>query len=224
MTFSIVARCPRSGEFGISAITALPAVGTFLTHAAPGAGAVATQARLNPYLGIDGVRLLQNGMSAHDTIEALKQTDPRMDRRQLGVVDRNGGASIWTGENCKGWAGGETRQDLCVLGNRLVGPQVIEASVKAFLETADLPLVDRLVKALATGMSLGGDRKEERSATVFIVAAEEYPLWDIRVDDHDDPVGELKRLQGVFGSRLLPHIRRMATRTNPAGVFEDADV
>ncbi len=224
MTFSIVARCPRTGEFGISAITALPAVGKFLTHAAPGAGAVATQARLNPYLGIDGIRFLQNGMSASDTIEALKQTDPRMDRRQLGVVDRDGRTSIWTGENCKGWAGGETRQDFCVLGNRLEGPQVVAASVKAFEEAADAPLVDRLVQALAAGMSLGGDRKVERSAAVYIVAAEEYPLWDVRVDDHDDPVAELVRLQAVFADKLLPHIRRMATRTNPAGVFEDADV
>lgn len=223
MTFSIVARCPRTGEFGISATTALPAVGKLLTHASPGAGAIATQARLNPYLGIDGIRLLQRGMSAQETIDALGETDPRMDRRQLGVIDRDGGTAIWTGEGCKGWAGGETRDGLCVQGNRLEGPQVIEAALKAFEDIPDAPLVERLVQALAAGMSAGGDRKEERSATVYVVATEEYPLWDIRVDDHDDPIGELVRLQGVFARELLPHIHRMATRANPAGIFEEDD-
>lgn len=224
MTFSVVARCPKTGQFGISATTALPAVGKLVTHAAPGAGAVATQARLNPYLGIDGIRLLQGGLSSDDVIEALKHTDPRMDRRQVGVVDRQGRASMWTGEGCKGWAGGEAHQDLCVLGNRLHGPEVIRAAVDAFRERDDAALVERLIAALAAGLRLGGDRKEERSATVHVVAGEDYPLWDIRVDDHDDPLAELLRLHAVFAEKLYPHIKRMATRTNPAGVFEDADV
>lgn len=224
MTFSIVARCPRTGELGVSAITALPAVGKLLSHASPGAGAVATQSLLNPYLGIDGIRLLRDGLSAEETVAALKKTDPRMDRRQLGVVDRAGRTAIWTGEGCKGWAGGQAHEDFCVQGNRLMGPQVIEASVRAFREAAQAPLVERLVRALAAGMAAGGDRKEERSSTVYVVATEEYPLWDIRVDDHDDPVGELVRLQGVFAKELLPHIRRMATRANPAGEIEDGDV
>jgi len=224
MTFSIVARCPKTGEFGISATTALPAVGKLLTHAAPGAGAIATQARLNPYLGIDGIRYLHNGQSAQDTIDALAKTDPRMDRRQLGVIDREGRTAIWTGENCKGWAGGQAHPGFCVQGNRLEGPEVIEAAVKAFRDSADTPLVERLIGALKAGMTKGGDRKEERSSTVYVVASEEYPLWDIRVDDHDDPIGELVRLHGVFAEKLLPHIHRMATRHNPAGVFEEGDV
>ena len=224
MTFSIVARCPRTGEFGVSATTALPAVGKLLTHASPNAGAVATQARLNPYLGIDGIRLLRNGLSAEQVILALQHTDPRMDRRQLGVVDREGRTAIWTGEGCKGWAGGQTHRDFCVQGNRLEGPQVVDAAVRTFRESEDAPLVERLVKALAAGMAAGGDRKEERSASVYVVATEEYPLWDIRVDDRDDPLAELVRLHGVFARDLHAHIRRMATRLNPAGVFEDGDV
>lgn len=224
MTFSIVARCPRTGEFGISAITALPAVGKLLTHAAPGAGAIATQARLNPYLGIDGIRYLQHGMTSAQTVRALANTDPRMDRRQLGVIDREGRTAIWTGENCKSWAGGQSHQDFCVQGNRLEGPEVVEAAVKAFCRRPDAPLVERLIEALAAGTGWGGDRKDERSSTVYVVSTEEYPLWDIRVDDHDDPVGELFRLHGVFGEKLLPHIRRMATRHNPAGIFEEGDV
>lgn len=221
MTFSIIARCTRTGQFGIAATTALPAVGKLLTHAQPGAGAIATQARLNPYLGIDGIRLLQSGMSAKDTISALAHFDPRMDRRQLGVIDRDGKSAMWTGDGCQGWAGGEALDNLCVLGNRLEGPSVISAAVAAFGSAPEEPLVDRLAVALAAGMAAGGDRKEERSATIYVVATEEYPLWDIRVDDHDDPIAELIRLKGVFSEKLLPHIEKMATRLNPAGVFDD---
>lgn len=224
MTFSIVARCPQTGEFGISATTALPAVGKLLPHAAPDAGAIATQARLNPYLGIDGIRHLRSGMSAQEAIDALAKTDPRMDRRQLGVVDREGRTAIWTGENCKGWAGGQSHADFCVQGNRLEGPGVIDAAVKSFRESSGAPLVERLIDALKAGMAEGGDRQEERSSTVYVVAREEYPLWDIRVDDHDDPIGELVRLHGVFADKLLPHVHRMATRQNPAGIFEEDDV
>lgn len=108
-------------------------------------------------------------------------------------------------------------------GNRLEGPHVVQAAVDAFRASESAPLVERLVKSLAAGMAAGGDRRQERSSTVYVVASEEYPLWDIRVDDHDDPLGELVRLHGVFAEELHAHIRRMATRLNPAGIFEDAD-
>jgi uncharacterized Ntn-hydrolase superfamily protein len=221
MTFSIIARCTRTGQFGLAATTALPAVGKFLTHASPRAGAIATQAKLNPYLGIAGIRLLKTGMSAAEVIAALSNTDPRMDRRQLGVIDRDGKSAMWTGKGCKGWAGGEALDNLCVLGNRLEGPEVISAAIKAFNHMPHASLVDRLAEALAAGTAAGGDRKEERSSTIYVVETEEYPLWDIRVDDHDDPIGELFRLKDVFARQLLPHIARMATRANPAGIFGD---
>jgi uncharacterized Ntn-hydrolase superfamily protein len=156
MTLSIVARCPDSGQFGVSATTALPAVGKLLTHAHPDAGAVATQARINPYLGIDGIRLLADGHDAAETIERLRGTDPCMNRRQLGLVDRTGTAAAWTGEDCIPYAGARTGEGVTVQGNRLEGPHVLDAAMDVFLGGAGRPLVARLVEALAAGVAAGG--------------------------------------------------------------------
>lgn len=219
MTFSIVAKCPRSGEFGIAAATAMPAVGKLLTHAAAGVGAVATQARINPYLGIDGLAFLSQGMSADDVLDRLKETDPRFDLRQFAVVDSSGGVAAWTGTGCPDWAGALEADGFSVQGNRIAGRAVLEAAAETFRSLAERPLSERLLDALCAGDACGGDTKGERSATLYVVASEEYPLWDIRVDEHPRPLEELRRLHGVFEQDLLPQIRRMPTRANPAGEF-----
>lgn len=103
MTFSIVARCPRTGQFGIAAATAMPAVGKLLTHALARVGAVATQARINPYLGIDGVDLLAQGLDAQAVVDRLKLEDPRVDLRQFAVIDQTGATAAWTGSGCPAW-------------------------------------------------------------------------------------------------------------------------
>lgn len=224
MTLSIIARCARSRQFGVCAATALPAVGKLLAHAAPGIGAVATQARLNPYIGLDGLRLLERGMDAQEALEELKRRDPRADRRQFALIDADGRTAAWTGESCIGWAGARMGQGFSVQGNRLTGPEVVEAGADAFRDTEGEPLVDRLMEALAAGVAAGGDREGERSAAVYVVESEEYPLWDIRVDDHDDPVAELRRLRRVFAEKLLPSIRMMPTRDDPSGEYGEADV
>lgn len=217
MTFSIAARCPRSGEFGVAAATAMLAVGKLVTHAEAGVGAVATQATLNPYLGIDGLALLRDGLSATQTMERLRQSDPRAQVRQFGVVDRRGRTAAWSGEECPTWAGSEQRENYTAQGNRLVGRQVIDAVVDAMENTKQQPLADRFLSALAAGVAAGGDTKGEASASIYIMSTEEYPLWDIRVDQHDEPIEELRRLHGLFGEQLLPQIKKMPTRANPAG-------
>lgn len=223
MTLSIIARCPATGEFGVAAATALPAVGKLLTHAHPGAGAVATQAWINPYLGIDGIEYLSQGHTASEVAEILKGDDPRADIRQFAVVDRHGRVAVWTGESCSGWAGAAPGEGYCVQGNRLTGPEVLKATAEAF-EGGGGALVDRLVASLAAGLEAGGDLKGERSATVYVVATEEYPLWDIRVDDHPDPVAELVRLKKVFAEDLIDHIRDMPSRARFAGGAGDYNV
>lgn len=220
MTFSIIARCPRTGQLGIAAATAMPAVGKLLTHAAAGVGAVATQARINPYLGIDGLALLREGCDAAEVIERLHSTDPCMSQRQVAVIDAHGRTACWTGEQCLAWSGCIEGDGFCVQGNRLTGRNVLEAVVDAMNCTRVLPLVERLMEALAAGDAMGGDRNGESSATIYVVDHEEYPLWDIRVDHHRDPMMELRRLHGVFEREVLPELLRMPTRENPAG---DAD-
>lgn len=217
MTFSIVARCPRSGQFGVAAATAMPAVGKLLSHAAAGVGAVATQAQINPYLGLDGLRFLAQGSSAQQVLERLRHIDPAMALRQCAVVDRAGRVACWTGEGCLPWAGSLAGKQFTVQGNRLAGPQVLEAIAEAFQSCAGQPLVERLIEAIAAGDQQGGDRCGESSAAIYLVDTEEYPLWDIRVDHHRDPVSELRRLHRVFAEQVLPEIMNMPTRDNPAG-------
>lgn len=217
MTFSIVARCPRTGQFGVAAATAMPAVGKLLSHAAAGAGAVATQAQVNPYLGLDGLALLRQGHSAPAALKRLMDTDPCMELRQLALIDREGDSVCWTGDQCIPWAGSLSGDQFSVQGNRLAGPQVLDAVADALRLGEDRPLVERLIDALAAGDDRGGDRHGESSAVIYIVDREEYPLWDIRVDHHLDPVKELWRLHGVFAREVLPEILAMPTRENPAG-------
>jgi uncharacterized Ntn-hydrolase superfamily protein len=223
MTFSLIARCPDTGQFGVAAATAIPAVGKLLTHAIAGVGAVATQARLNPYLGIDGVRLLQNGRSAREVMKILRDRDPRAEDRQFAVIDRQGNTAAFTGSDCLHWAGHQENEGFSVQGNRLTGQDVLDKLAEAFRRSAGKSLDERLMEALEGGDSVGGDRHGERSATIYIVEKEEYPLWDIRVDAHPNPFSELRRLHDIFARKLIPEIRRMPTRANPAGSAEEHD-
>lgn len=217
MTFSIVARCARSGQFGIAAATAMPAVGKLLTHAAAGMGAVATQARINPYLGIDGLELLRKGLDAQAVIDRLAETDPRMDLRQVAVLDAAGQAAVHTGDRCPEWAGHLTGQGFAIQGNRITSPKVLEKARESLLGEPEALLAQRLLNALKAGDTEGGDRKGEHSATIYVVDTEEYPLWDIRVDEHPRPLEELERLFHVFAERVVPQIKRMPSRAHRAG-------
>lgn len=209
---------------GIAAATAVPAVGKLLTNALAGVGAVATQAKLNPYLGIDGLRLLQQGRSAVEVRDILSRGDPRAEHRQFAVLDRSGCTSAWTGDACIPWAGARSTENLTVQGNRLAGPHVVDAAFDCFQESRGLPLDERLMEALEAGDRAGGDREGEHSATIYIVDKEEYPLWDIRVDAHPEPFQELRRLHDIFRRTVIPEIQGMPTRANPAGedVEDDA--
>lgn len=224
MTFSIVARCPRSGQFGVAAATAMPAVGKLFSHAAAGAGAVATQALVNPYLGLDGLALLRQGLSAKEVLERLKATDPCMELRQCALIDAQGDSLCWTGDKCLPWAGSLSGEQFSVQGNRLVGPQVLDAVAEAFRHAEKRPLIERLIEALAAGDRCGGDRHGESSAVIYVVDQEEYPLWDIRVDHNLDPLAELRRLHKVFAREVLPEILAMPTRDNPAGLAAEDSV
>lgn len=223
MTLSIIARCPRTGQFGVAAMTAVPAVGKLLAHAAPHTGAIATQARTNPYLGIDGIALLRQRLSADDVLSKLKHADPRIEARQVAVIDAAGRTASFTGAECTPYAGALSGDAFSIQGNRLHSRRVLEAAASSFLRHADDPLAERLLEALCAGDAAGGDRHEEESASIYVMDVEDYPLWDIRVDQHPEPLVELRRLYGVFRDRLLPEILRMPTRENPAGLEEESE-
>lgn len=206
MTFSIVARCEKTGELGIAAVTAVPAVGKLLTWAYPGAGAVATQAFINPYLGYDALLLLREGASAEEAMRRVLDIEPEPELRQLGIVDGAGRVAAWTGPETGGWSGHVTGDGYSVQGNLLVGPETLEAMRKSFLEDAGCSLAKRLLCAIEAGEATGGDKRGVTSATVYVMAKEVYPLWDLRVDDHRTPLKELRRLYGVFEREVVPEI------------------
>ncbi|MFI7604404.1 DUF1028 domain-containing protein [Micromonospora sp. NPDC049366] len=217
MTFSIAARCPRTGQLGVGALTARPAVGKLVAYVSAGAGAVATQATPNPFLAYDGLPLLAEGRPPGDVLAELLARDPGREVRQVGMVDREGRSYAHTGSRALYWAGHRTGPGYAAQGNRLVGPEILAEIVRVFEESRDLDLAERLVLAIEAGEGAGGDRHGARSATVTVVADQPYPLWDVRVDDADHPARELRRLHGVFRDEVVPTIRGLPSRDDPMG-------
>src|SRR5918993_3209226 len=142
-TFSIAARCPRTGMLGVAVSTAVPGVGGICPFVREGVGAVATQSWVNPYLGIDGLELLARGVPAGEVLQGLVDADPGREVRQLGVVDREGRSRSWTGKDCVGWCGHEVGENFAAQGNMLTGEAVVAAMVEAFRRTEALELPER---------------------------------------------------------------------------------
>jgi uncharacterized Ntn-hydrolase superfamily protein len=220
VTFSIVARCPDSGQLGVAAVTATPGVGKLLTWAEADVGAVASQAWINPYLGIDALAMLGNGHTAERALRAVIGLDDDRAVRQVGIVDSTGRTAVHTGDRCEAFAGEVQGDGFTVQGNLLESATTLTVCAEAFAASAGEALIDRLLVALEAGEAAGGDKRGARSATAYVVATEQYPLWDIRVDDHDHPLEEVRRLQEVFAEELLPQIRSLPTRENLHGSLD----
>src|SRR5690606_28447106 len=163
MTFSIAALCPRTGQIGIAATTAAQSVGKLACHALAGGGAFASQARLNPYLAYDGLRLLQRGAPAAVALARVLASDPEQQERQAGVVERRGTIDAFAGAENIPWAGHGAGRVVVSEGKRLAGPQVLQSVVESMQGTGDLELAERLVLALRAGADAGGDVEGERS-------------------------------------------------------------
>ncbi|WP_219419317.1 DUF1028 domain-containing protein [Pseudonocardia nigra] len=217
MTFSVVARCPRTGELGVAVATAVPAVAPMCAFVGPRVGAVATQSWVNPYLGIDGLALLREGLRAQAVLDRVIAADPDAQERQLAVVDSGGGSAAFTGAACTGSSGHLTGPDHAAVGNMLRRPETLDVMVAALRHSAEEPLAERLVRALEAGDAAGGDKRGRQSAAVRVFGQEDYPAVDVRVDDHPAPVGELRRVWEVARRELLPFVAMMPTRAQPGG-------
>jgi uncharacterized Ntn-hydrolase superfamily protein len=222
MTWSILARDPETGAFGVAVTTKFFAVGALCPHGAARIGALATQALVNPLYGTDGLRLLAEGRSAEEIVAVLTAGDPGCQSRQLHVIDRDGRTAAHTGSECIDWCGQLTDNGVSVAGNMLAGPTVIEATLDTFKRRNDLPFAGRLITALDAGQTEGGDKRGKQSAAIKIWRTEPYPVLDLRVDDHAEPLEELRRLYGVAHERFLAFIDAMATRANPGGITDRA--
>jgi uncharacterized Ntn-hydrolase superfamily protein len=140
------------------------------------------------------------------------------------VIDAQGRTAPFTGGECLDWAGSREGENYSIQGNRLAGEHVLDAIAESLDRDPSQSLAERFIDALEAGAQAGGDTKGQRSATIYIVESEEYPLWDIRVDEHETPIVELRRLYHIFASELLPEICRMPSRAHPAGSSEEGFV
>lgn len=216
-TFSISARCARTGMLGVAVSTAVPGVGGICPFVRSGTGAISTQSWVNPYLGIDGIRLLTEGLTAEQALDRLTAADPGRDVRQLGIVDGKGGSAAWSGRECTSWFGHITGPNFAVQGNMLVGEATINSMAEAFKRTEALDLPERLLVVLEAGQAAGGDKRGRQSAALLVHDREEYPYLTLRVDEHRYPVAELRRVFEVARHQLLPFIKGLPTRNDPLG-------
>jgi uncharacterized Ntn-hydrolase superfamily protein len=222
MTFSIVARDAQTGMLGVAVTTKFFGVGSLCPFARSGVGAVATQALVNPTYGPRGLELLARGLSPEDVVQALLQADEGREHRQLHVIDAQGRVAASSGSECIDWFGHQLHEGFSVAGNMLAGAQVIAETARAFAANATLPLPERLVRALEAGQAAGGDKRGRQSAAMLIVSTEIYPYLDLRVDDHPDPVDELRRLYEEAKAEYLPFKDKLPSAANPHGIYGKA--
>ncbi|MBV9710521.1 MAG: DUF1028 domain-containing protein [Ktedonobacteraceae bacterium] len=199
MTFSIVARDPHRGDFGIAVQSKFLAVGAVVPWARAGVGAIATQSWANTSYGPRGLDLLASRISTKAVLDQLLETDAEQARRQVGIVGIEGPPVTYTGDECFPWAGGVTGADYACQGNILVGENTVLAMARAF-EQSSGSLGARLLAALAAGQAAGGDRRGQQSAALLVVRPRggygggSDRLIDLRVDDHPQPITELQHL------------------------------
>ncbi len=215
MTFSIVARCSRTGALGAAVSTAVPAVGAMCLYLRTGVGAVATQSWVNPYLALNALDLLERGAGAEGALAEVLKADPAADLRQVGIVDGRGQSATWTGAECTGWAGQRTGASCTIQGNMLTGAATLDAMLAAFQASDGYALEERLMRALEAGQAAGGDKRGRQSAALKVMRDEAYAYLDLRVDEHHDPVAELRRVFDVAQQQFIPFVEGMPTREFP---------
>jgi len=206
MTFTAIGRCPRTGRLGVATTTGEMAIGSRAPAVTANAGAVATQALTDPRLGPLALRLLDLGYPALRVLAELESSDPYIEYRQLGIVDRWGHVAVRTGANNSPWCGHATGDGWLVMGNHLKGHNVVDDMAQAMALSVDDDLETRLMKAIDAGTRAGGQHNGQRSAALLVPENEGYTIMNLRVDDHADPMAELWRLFNKLHP-LVPYYR-----------------
>ena len=204
-TFTAIGRCPRTGRLGVSVTTSEMGVGSRVPFVRPNVGAVATQAYTDPRLGSLALRLLDLGYPAQRVLDELASSDPFTQWRQLAVVDSWGHTAVNTGDKNSSWAGHKTGNGWVVMGNALVNEGVVEAMADA-MKNVHGDIETRLMNALDAGTKAGGQPDGQHSAAILVYENEGYAIINLRVDEHDQPMGELWRLFNKLHP-LLPYYR-----------------
>lgn len=219
MTWSILAHDPATGAFGVAVATKNFAVGAGVPFMRPGLGVAASQSISNRYLGPAALDGLARGLSPKLAVESAVAGDEGRGLRQLHALDRHGHSHAWTGANCVAWCGSVSAPNVSVAGNMLANQQVVVDTLGAYL-VASGDLGERLMAAMEAGQRAGGDRRGRQSAALFVMTTEDLPDLNIRVDDHPDPLVELRRLLGVWRRDRAPGLAHAPRRACPAGVID----
>lgn len=196
-TFSLVARCPKTSALGVCVSTAVPAVGSVVPHAEANVGAIATQASTSTLYGVEGLKLLKMGFSPKVALKAMLSKDPDRQLRQVTIIDAAGEKAAFTGTETVEWKGHMIGEDCVAAGNMLTSGSVLRDMVEVF-ESSRGWLAERLMKSLEAGEASGGDKRGKVSAALLVVSGEKLmqtrPFLSVRVDLHDEPVRELRRI------------------------------
>jgi len=220
MTWSIVARDPASGAFGVAIASRFFAVGALCPHAQSGLGALSTQALVNPHYGKQGLELLLAGLEAPEIVRRLTAPDEGREHRQLHVIDAAGRIGQHTGAACVEWCGAIAGEDFSVAGNMLAGAAVLEETARVYRANAGVEFARRLIEALAAGEAAGGDKRGKQSAALLVCSGEDYPSLSMRVDDHAEPIAELRRLHEVAHERFVPFLHCAPRKAQPWGTTD----
>ena len=223
MTWSIVARAP-DGSFGVAVASRFFAVGALCPHARSGAGALSTQALVNPLYAPPALDALARGEAPEAIVRALTAADPGRAHRQLHMIDAKGRVAAHTGDGCIGWCGHRAGDGYSAAGNMLAGPDVLAATAAAYESAAALPFAERLLVALAAGEGEGGDKRGKQAAALVVCTTESYPVLDLRVDDHAEPIEELFRLLRKSAERFQPFVACLPRHDDPAGIYDRAAI
>ena len=216
MTWSIVAHDAATGAFAVAVTTCAFAVGASCPYVLAGVGAVSTQSITNRYLGPAVLDGLARGLAPSAAIEGALAGDDGKHLRQVHAVDRHGRTAAWTGRHCVEWCGHEAADRVSVAGNMLAGPGVVADTLASYLGDGS-PLPERLMAALDAGQLAGGDRRGKQSAAMVVVTTEDFPDVNLRVDDHAEPLVELRRLLGLWRQQGEPRLRTAPRRADPSG-------
>ena len=213
-TFSIVAHDPAVGAFGVAVATARPAVGALVPFVSLHGG-IATQARVSTEIGRRGIILLEQGVPVGVAIRALLEGDADREIRQVHGVDTAGGF-CHTGASCVPWCGHHDGGDFTVAGNMLAGPQVVEAVVEVYRRACkeERELSERILLAIEAGQTAGGDKRGKQSAALLVASREPRGYHNLRVDDHPDPVAELRRVYDL----VVQHSLKIEREYGPEGL------
>lgn len=219
MTWSIIAR-DASGAFGVAVASKFFAVGALCPHARSGVGALATQALLNPLFVEPGLEGMAQGRHPADIVRALTDADEGREHRQLHMIDKDNRSAAYTGAACIDWCGHTAGEGFSVAGNMLAGPQVIAATAQFYQSHPQLDFAERLMLALEAGEAAGGDKRGKQGAALRVHTTEDYCALDLRVDDHEEPIAELKRLYAKSLERYQPFTACLPSKARPAGLTD----